>query len=40
MPAARLLYDQMAMLRNGLIASGLPVSDEPDEAFFIGRNPK
>ena len=25
MPAARLLYDQMAMLRNGLIASGLPV---------------
>jgi len=40
MPAARLLYDQMAMLRNGLIASGLPVTDEPDEAFFIGRNPE
>ena len=39
MPAARLLYDQMAMLRNGLTASGLPVTDAPDEAFFIGRNP-
>ena len=40
MPTARLLYDQMAMLRNGLTASGLSATDEPDEAFFIGRNPR
>ena len=40
MPAARLLYDQMSILRNGLIASGLPVTEEPDDEFFIGRNPE
>ena len=40
MPAARLLYDQMSMLRNGLVASALPVTEDPDEEFFVGRNPR
>lgn len=36
-PTARIVGDQMKMLRNGLIAAGLPVTDDPDEAFFVGR---
>jgi 4-hydroxy-tetrahydrodipicolinate synthase len=39
MPTARLVSSQMQSLRNGLTASGLPVTDAPDEAFFVGRNP-
>lgn len=39
MPTGRLLYDQMAMLRNALSATGLPVTPDSDEAFFVGRNP-
>lgn len=30
----------MADLRRALIASGLPVPNEPDTAFFVGRNPE
>lgn len=40
MPTGRLLEDQMSMLRHGLALTGLPVTDEPDEAFFVGRNPR
>ena len=39
MPTSRIVSSQMKMLRNGLVASGLPVTDDPDEAFFVGRNP-
>jgi 4-hydroxy-tetrahydrodipicolinate synthase len=39
MPTARLLSDQMGMLRRGLVDSDLPVTDEPDEEYFVGRNP-
>ena len=38
MPTARLVSDQMRMLRAGLEASGLPVTNDPDEAFFLGRS--
>lgn len=37
MPTARLVSDQMATLRRGLVSSGLPVTDDPDELFFVGR---
>ncbi len=40
MPTGRLLYDQMAMLRQALVSADLPVTGDPDEAFFVGRNPK
>jgi 4-hydroxy-tetrahydrodipicolinate synthase len=39
MPTGRLLYDQMPMLRQGLVSSGLPVPHDADDAFFVGRNP-
>jgi 4-hydroxy-tetrahydrodipicolinate synthase len=39
MPTARLVPEQMAMLRRGLLDSDLPVTDDPDEAYFVGRNP-
>jgi 4-hydroxy-tetrahydrodipicolinate synthase len=39
-PTARLVWTQMAMLRKGLVDSGLPVTDDPDEAFFTGRFPR
>ena len=38
-PTARLLSDQMAMLRGGLVAGGLPVTESSDEEYFLGRNP-
>lgn len=38
-PTMRIVGDQMAALRKGLEASGLPVTDDPDAAFFVGRNP-
>jgi 4-hydroxy-tetrahydrodipicolinate synthase len=38
-PTARIVGGQMNFLRQGLIASGIPVTDDPDEAFFVGRNP-
>jgi 4-hydroxy-tetrahydrodipicolinate synthase len=40
MPTARLVSDQMRMLRNGLVDSGLPVTDDSDEAYFVGRHPQ
>ncbi len=39
MPTARLVDSQMRTLRNGLTASGLFCTDDPDEAFWSGRNP-
>jgi 4-hydroxy-tetrahydrodipicolinate synthase len=39
MPTARLVSDQMRMLRAGLAASALPVTDSPDEEYWVGRNP-
>jgi dihydrodipicolinate synthase/N-acetylneuraminate lyase len=39
-PHLRLNDRQMATLRGAAIASGLPVTDDPDAAFFEGRNPK
>lgn len=39
MPTTRLVWREMRGFRQGLIDSGLPVTDDPDEAFFVGRNP-
>jgi 4-hydroxy-tetrahydrodipicolinate synthase len=39
MPTPRLVSDQMRMLRRGAEDAGLSVTDEPDAAFFVGRNP-
>jgi 4-hydroxy-tetrahydrodipicolinate synthase len=39
MPTSRLVSDQMRMLRKGLVDSGLPVTDSPDEDYWVGRNP-
>jgi dihydrodipicolinate synthase/N-acetylneuraminate lyase len=39
-PHMRLGDRQMAVLRTAARASGLPVTDEPDSAFFVGRNPR
>jgi hypothetical protein len=30
----------MKRMREGLSASGLPVTESPDAEFFIGRNPE
>jgi 4-hydroxy-tetrahydrodipicolinate synthase len=38
-PLPRINQAQMTQLRAAAIAAGLPVTDEPDEAFFVGRNP-
>ncbi len=37
MPTARIVDAQMRMLRQGLVDSGIPVTEDPDEAFFVGR---
>jgi dihydrodipicolinate synthase/N-acetylneuraminate lyase len=39
-PQGRVSDAQMATLRGSLVASGIPVPDEGDEAFFAGRNPQ
>ncbi|MCX2933753.1 dihydrodipicolinate synthase family protein [Mycobacterium sp. CVI_P3] len=39
MPTGRLLYDQMTMLRGALQSTGLPVTEDSDDTFFVGRNP-
>ncbi len=39
-PTMRLNDGQMGALRAGLVAAGLPVTDDEDAAFFVGRNPK
>lgn len=40
MPTARLVPHEMAAFRRALAASQLDVTDDPDELFFIGRNPR
>lgn len=39
-PHMRISAGQMAALRNAAVASGLDVAPEPDELFYIGRNPR
>jgi dihydrodipicolinate synthase/N-acetylneuraminate lyase len=39
-PQGRISDKQMSTLRAGLVASGLPVPDEGDEMFFVGRHPE
>lgn len=39
-PQMRLEHDQMRSMRQALVRAGLPVTDDPDSDFFIGRNPK
>jgi dihydrodipicolinate synthase/N-acetylneuraminate lyase len=39
-PSMRLSDDQMRALRGAAVASGLDVTDAPDEEFFVGRNPR
>jgi len=39
MPTMRIVDRQMKALRQGLIASGLEITSDPDKEFFIGRNP-
>lgn len=39
MPTTRLTATQMQGFRKGLVDSGLDVTSDPDEAFFVGRNP-
>ncbi len=39
-PATRLHGGEMKAFRNALVASGLPVTDDPDELYFVGRNPE
>jgi 4-hydroxy-tetrahydrodipicolinate synthase len=38
-PTARLVWSQMGNLRQGLVASDLPVTSDPDSDFFVGRFP-
>lgn len=38
-PAARAPDRFMKMMRQGLTASGLPVTSDPDSAFMVGRHP-
>jgi 4-hydroxy-tetrahydrodipicolinate synthase len=38
-PTPRLYQKDMTTLRRGLEASGFEVTSDPDEAFFVGRNP-
>ncbi|MFY9812137.1 dihydrodipicolinate synthase family protein [Aquabacterium sp.] len=38
-PTARLYAKDMAMLRGATQAAGLNPTSDPDEAFFVGRNP-
>ena len=40
MPQMRLDGATMNSLREGLEKSGYDVTDEPNEAFFVGRNPR
>lgn len=38
-PLARINAGQMAMIRKAAVDAGLDVTDEPDDLFWIGRNP-
>jgi len=39
MPTNRLIWKEMRAFRQALADSSLPVTSDPDEAFFVGRNP-
>jgi 4-hydroxy-tetrahydrodipicolinate synthase len=39
MPTNRLIWKEMRAYRQALVDSSLPVTPDPDEAFFVGRNP-
>jgi 4-hydroxy-tetrahydrodipicolinate synthase len=39
MPTSRLIWKEMRAYRQALTDSGLPVTTDPDEAFYQGRNP-
>ncbi|MDO7410090.1 dihydrodipicolinate synthase family protein [Acinetobacter baumannii] len=39
-PTGRVFAKDMAALRRGQVAAGLNPTEEPDELFFIGRNPE
>jgi len=39
-PTMRINHRQMQALRQGLIQSGIPVTEDDDSQFFIGRNPE
>lgn len=39
-PLARINAAQMGMIRKAAVDAGLDVTDDPDEEFWIGRNPK
>lgn len=39
-PLARINSAQMGMIRKAAIDSGLDVTEDPDEAFWVGRNPR
>lgn len=39
MPTNRLIWKEMRAYRQALTDSSLPVTADPDEAFFVGRNP-
>lgn len=39
MPTTRLIWREMQAFRQALVDSGIPVTDDPDDAFFVGRNP-
>lgn len=39
-PHMRVSAGQMATLRNAAVASGLDVTSDPDELFYVGRNPR
>ena len=39
-PLARINAVQMGMIRKAATDAGLPVTDDPDEEFWVGRNPQ
>lgn len=39
-PQQRINQAQMAQIRSAAVAAGLPVTEDPDAAFFVGRNPR
>jgi 4-hydroxy-tetrahydrodipicolinate synthase len=39
MPTPRLVGPQMVQFRQAAEAAGILATTEPDEAFFVGRNP-
>lgn len=40
LPTMRVVHSQRTAIRNSLIQSGLEITEDPDEQFFIGRNPE